>query len=353
MPNIKILDRDIETSLYIFSLAISFISIGGFGIYRIIKGDLTLASIDLSVSIFLAYTLKQVLCNTFTNRHKFLIIVICMIGVAAVLYNKGSSEIYWAYPPITAAFFFIDLRKALPLNIVFIAIVLAILIPEITLPQFFSISVTLILICAFGYTFSARTELHGNECIKLAEIDPLTGLNNRRSLTDRLKKEISYYQNNIQRSSLLILDIDHFKKINDTYGHNFGDRILVKFAKTLKKTVRETDKVYRYGGEEFIIVTCNTRLFNAARLGEYIRQLTEQTLIVENKPITVSIGVAEVRKDDTHETWLHRADHALYRAKGANRNQVYLAHGDKNSCTYKPYVRTIKNKQLEREAMLQ
>lgn len=343
MPNIKIFNKCIETNLYIFSLAISFISIGGFGIYRLSIGNYPLAFIDFSISSFLGYTLKHVLRNTFTDRHKYLLIIVCMLGVIGVLYNTGVSEIYWAYPPITGAFFFIGLRKALPLNILFIGIVLAIISTNVGLPQFFSIFITLALICAFGYTFSARTEHRSQECVKLADLDPLTNLKNRRSLNDQLIKEISYHENGIQKSSLLILDLDHFKKINDIYGHTVGDSILVKFSKMLKKTVRETDKVYRYGGEEFIIIANNTRLVNAGKLAEHIREVTEKSILIDGKPITVSIGVAEVRKNDTDITWLHRADHALYRAKNENRNLVYLAHGNKKSCNYRAFSRAKLN----------
>lgn len=338
MPNFTILNKNIETSLYVFSLVIAFVSIAGFGVYRLILGEYLLASIDLSVSMFFIYTLIKVLNNSFSDIHKFLLILVCMIGVVAVVYNKGSSAVYWAYPPITGAFFFIDLRKAIPLNVIFIISVLVILAPTVSIPIFFSILTTLTLICAFGYIFSARTEYHNKQFVKLADLDPLTNLKNRRSLKEQLKNEIKYNKGNIQKSSLLILDLDHFKKINDAYGHTVGDSILIKFSKMLQNSVRETDNVYRYGGEEFIIIASNTRLENAGKLAEHIRQATENTILIENKPITVSIGVAEVSKDDTDISWLHRADHALYRAKGENRNLVYLAHGNKSSCAYKPYA---------------
>jgi len=263
MPNFKILNRGIETNLSIFSLAISFVSITGFGLYRLSTEDYPLSLIDFSISLFLAYTLKQVLNGIFTDFHKYLLICICMAGVVGVLYNKGSTAIYWAYPPITGAFFFMGLRKALPLNVFFISIVLVIIAPTIPPLKFFSIFITLTLICVFGFIFSARTEYYNKKFVKLADLDPLTNLKNRRSLKEQLIREIQYNENNIQQSSLLILDLDHFKKINDIYGHIVGDQVLIKFSQMLKQTVRETDSVYRYGGEEFIIIANNTRLKNA------------------------------------------------------------------------------------------
>jgi len=276
-----------------------------------------------------------------------------MVGAIGVLYNKGSTAIYWAYPPITGAFFFMGLRKALPLNVFFISVVLMIIAPSVSLLQFFSIFITLTLICVFGYIFSARTEYYNKKFVKLAGLDPLTNLKNRRSLKEQLIQEIQYNENNIQQSSLLILDLDHFKKINDIYGHVVGDQVLVEFAKMLKKTVRETDSVYRYGGEEFIIIANNTRLKNAGKLAEHIRLQTEKAILIDNKPVTVSIGVAEVKKGDTDISWLHRADHALYRAKGKSRNLVYLAHGDKRDCTYKPFIKPNLNTNLHGISLLQ
>lgn len=353
MPSIRIFNKDIVTSLHIFSLVISLISILGFAVYRLATGEFLLALIDFSVSIFLAYMLKQVLSGTFTDRHKYLLIMVCMAAVIAVIYNKGSSEIYWAYPPITGAFFFMGLRKALPLNISFISVILALISTNITLPQFFSIFITLTLICAYGYVFSARTEYNNHRFVELADLDPLTNLKNRRSLKDQLKSEIRYNKNNIQKSSLLILDLDHFKNVNDLYGHTEGDRVLVKFSKMLKSIVRETDSVYRYGGEEFIIIANNTRLENAGMLAEHIRKVTERTVKIDKKSVTVSIGVAEVNKEDTDISWLHRADHALYRAKGANRNQVFLAHGNKNQCIYKPFPNGLVSASKNRATLLQ
>jgi len=341
MPNITILNKDIETSLHIFSVSIALILIAGFGVYRVFNRELLLSFIDFSLSLFLAYSLIQIFRDTFTYRLKSTLLAVCMIGACAVIYTKGNSSIYWAYPPITGAFFFLKLHRAIVFNLVFIIAVLSILIQNIQLSEFFSIFISLFLICFFGYIFSARAIYQNKQLEILADLDPLTSLKNRRSLQEQLVNEIAFHKKNIHKSSLIILDLDHFKHINDVYGHTVGDNILVQFSKMLKNTIRETDKVYRYGGEEFIIIANNTRLENAGKLAEHLRRATESTLIINNKSITVSIGVAEVSKEDTDISWLHRADHALYKAKHSNRNVVYLAHGNKNHCKYKRFNKKL------------
>ena len=339
MPNITILNKDIETSLHLYSVFIAFISIGGFGVYRLLNGELLLSLIDLSLAVCLAYALIQIFRGAFTNWLKSLLIIVCMMGACAVLYTKGSFSIYWAYPPITGAFFFLALPRAVTVNLIFIIAVLSIIAPSLPISEFLSIFISLILICFFGYIFSARSSYQKKQLEILADLDPLTNLKNRRSLQNQLVNEITLHKKNIHKSSLIILDLDHFKAINDVYGHTIGDNILVQFSKMLKNAIRETDKVYRYGGEEFIIIANNTRLENAGKLAEHLREVTENTLIINNKSVTVSIGVAEVSKDDTDVSWLHRADHALYKAKHSNRNVVYLAHGNKNHCKYKRFNR--------------
>lgn len=350
MPNIKILNRDIETSLYILALFLALVSLGGFGIFRFINGEFLLSFIDLTVSALFAYALVQVLRNTLTDNIKLLLVIVSMIAVCAVIYSKGKTSTYWAYPPITGAFFFLGIRKAIPINIIFIMTVLAILSTSTPITEFFSILSSLVLICLFGYTSSARSDHNKKQLRKLAELDPLTTLNNRRYLQEELLKEIDAHRRGIHNSSLILLDLDHFKKVNDDYGHTVGDNILVQFSRMLKSVIRETDKVYRYGGEEFIIIANNTRLENAGKLAESLRQMTENTISVNKKAITVSIGVAEVDNDDSAISWLHRADHALYKAKNANRNIVYLACGGKQECQYKAYLKDPIRSEAEKRA---
>jgi diguanylate cyclase len=152
--------------------------------------------------------------------------------------------------------------------------------------------------------------------------DPLTGVSNRRALDDTLESLLAMLHRYEQTFSILIVDIDHFKKINDEQGHLYGDRMLKAVAKLLADTVRETDMVARYGGEEFVIVMPQTPLEGAIIFADRLRQRIEEDL-----PLTVSGGVTSTAEGDDSQTLLARADAALYSAKAAGRNRLFCHTG--------------------------
>jgi diguanylate cyclase (GGDEF)-like protein len=152
--------------------------------------------------------------------------------------------------------------------------------------------------------------------------DPLTGVSNRRALEEQLASHLAVLQRYKTPFSLVIFDIDHFKRINDEQGLTGGDALLRSVAKGLADSVRDTDIVTRYGGEEFVIIMPQTMLDGACVFSNRLRELTEASL-----PLTVSGGVAAASDGDTAETLLARADAALYGAKAAGRNRVFFHNG--------------------------
>ncbi|WP_243450305.1 GGDEF domain-containing protein [Desulfosporosinus sp. Sb-LF] len=160
-----------------------------------------------------------------------------------------------------------------------------------------------------------------------ANTDFLTGLYNRRYIDERLKNEFNI--DNRTTSSLLMLDLDHFKRINDTYGHDQGDFVLKSVARLIKQSVRDSDFVGRFGGEEFIVVMPGATRITAHSVAERIRLTIEnERLWIDGKreSITISIGIstfiAEEPNYRTSEEWIQDADRALYTAKNEGRNRV-------------------------------
>ena len=150
-------------------------------------------------------------------------------------------------------------------------------------------------------------------------MDPLTKVLNRRFLENYKDDIVKFY------SHLLIVDIDHFKKINDTYGHQIGDKVLQNVSRIIKKLLREKDLVIRYGGEEFIIAINVSSDDLAIKIAERIRKTIESTPIIINDDkirITVSIGVTKIDPKKSFEDIFSVADQALYEAKKAGRNKV-------------------------------
>ena len=177
-------------------------------------------------------------------------------------------------------------------------------------------------------------ELHiaNKELELLATTDSLTGLANRRSMMDWIKREIERSERSKKSLALCMIDVDHFKNINDTYGHPTGDSAIVTIAKACNETIRKTDIASRFGGEEFVILMPETDLTEAANVTERLRAAIEAlTFIAENHQpfaLTISIGVAffdHQSSDDNSSKLLNRADKALYQAKNAGRNKVVLS----------------------------
>ncbi|WP_031553384.1 PleD family two-component system response regulator [Parvularcula oceani] len=179
------------------------------------------------------------------------------------------------------------------------------------------------------YIENLRASFH--ETLELAVTDQLTGLYNRRYLATQLPRMMKDARRNHRPLSLMILDIDHFKQVNDTYGHEVGDAVLKETARRLHLSVRGVDLACRYGGEEFVIVMPETDDNFAQIVAERVRESVARDSVLlddgREVPVTTSIGVSSLAVDDFEETpqsLLKAADDALYRAKEEGRNRVVM-----------------------------
>lgn len=165
--------------------------------------------------------------------------------------------------------------------------------------------------------------LHAVEMERLSMTDPLTGVGNRRCLDVRLGEEAQVIRRYGGSCSVIFADLDHFKRVNDQFGHVVGDEILRSFATVLRSHTRDSDLIARFGGEEFVLLLPHTDIDAASALAERIRRMLEANTIPPlTWSITASFGVAELREDGTTMNLLQRADEALYRAKRGGRNQI-------------------------------
>lgn len=158
---------------------------------------------------------------------------------------------------------------------------------------------------------------------RLMLTDPLTGIGNRRHLTQRLAEEVARAHRYQRPLTMAFFDIDHFKRINDTLGHNVGDRVLMRVADSLSSALRASDHLGRFGGEEFVLLLPETTLENALPLIERMRENINQAQFPGiDWPITLSAGAAQIRPQEDAESLLQRSDAALYQAKGNGRNRT-------------------------------
>ncbi|MBF0611678.1 MAG: diguanylate cyclase [Magnetococcales bacterium] len=160
------------------------------------------------------------------------------------------------------------------------------------------------------------------ELARISQTDALTGLFNRRFFDEAIQLEMERADRYNRPLSFIMVDLDHFKQVNDTYGHPVGDQVLRELAQVLRQSVRKSDMVFRYGGEEFAILLPEATLEGVTSLGEKVRQAIENHQFAGVGHKTASLGATVLASGDTVETLIQRADAALYSAKRNGRNQV-------------------------------
>ncbi len=169
---------------------------------------------------------------------------------------------------------------------------------------------------------SLRSRLE--ELEKLSATDPLTGAWNRLPLERSVDTEISRSQRYHHPATLIFFDVDYFKKVNDVFGHAVGDQVLISLVALVRRNIRASDSIYRWGGEEFVLLATSTHHRAGALLAEKIRRKVEEYDFPEVGKVTISLGVAEFLPGDSQESWFRRADTSLYNAKESGRNCVVV-----------------------------
>lgn len=254
--------------------------------------------------------------------------VVVATGVAGVLVSIHELRlvgVYWVYPLVLVLYLLYSLRVAATINVGFLVILTPVLFMVMPIEHVVRILSALLLTSSFTFLFAHNLQRSARELEGLALEDPLSGAGNRRQMESRLDEAVYLRDRYGLPCSLIVLDIDHFKRINDTRGHLVGDEILVQLAELFRDRLRQSDRVFRYGGEEFVVSLPSTRGGAAARIAEKLRARVAATRFPGTDQLTVSAGVAELRYGETQHDWLRRADAALYAAKQAGRNRVSVA----------------------------
>ncbi len=221
------------------------------------------------------------------------------------LSDERKQEFFNRWTPVVEERFKFEYRVAIPVMVVVFAILFLLVYKNIL------------------------AQRYNKELLKISTTDRLTGLLNRLKIDELLMREYKKAESNRDyRGSIMIVDIDYFKNINDTYGHQIGDEVLVNISKLMKSTLRSSDYVARWGGEEFLVILNRTDLNHAKRIAQTLRERIEGFVVVpsENIKVTASIGVSEIRADRSIKEIIASADEALYEAKNEGRNRVKVAY---------------------------
>ncbi|MEO1593637.1 MAG: GGDEF domain-containing protein [Pseudomonadota bacterium] len=312
-------------------LALSGIAgIGPMGIYRLFQGDFVIALVDA----FAVTGFVLIAWSVYVKRAvRIASICMALVAVTAAVTSvsiKGGSQVVWMYPALVALFYLMKPKEAAVAAVVAIAIVLPVIFDGRPVGEsaayLASFGVTICLSVAFAaLTAEQRRELH-----TASLSDALTGVGNRRALDDTLDRAIAVAPRTDDPFVLIMLDIDHFKSVNDAHGHTIGDRVLAEIAQTIQGHARPTDACFRAGGEEFVIVASASSLVQAQKLAERLRvAITElefpATGATSPFGVTASFGLAEHRAGETRDALYKRADDALYEAKRSGRNRLHIS----------------------------
>ena len=250
---------------------------------------------------------------------------ICIAGVISTVYLIGPHQVYWAYPVLVAIFYLVRPLEAIAFALVTVAALVPKLLGEADSNSTTTILVTIVVLSSFAFAFSLITNRQREKLIQLATKDPLTGAGNRRHLDNKLNDVVNGFRRTGATAAMLLMDLDHLKKVNDSHGHVVGDQILKRITEIVNLRIRVTDSLYRIGGDEFVVILDGQDINHAAHLAEQLRTLVEANELVPDQPVTVSVGIAELKADESAEDWLHRADKALYGAKRNGRNTTQHA----------------------------
>ena len=325
LPDKKIMammGRSFKEKLLLLLCAILAVAVTPFAILRFRHDQWPAALLDTSVVCVMLGLFLHVYFTRETRVPGIALSLIFTVAALGSIYLLGNGQIYWAYPALTAAFFLLETRYAALFSGASLLAIEAMLWRTTPAATIFTITLTLLTSMLFAYAFAVTASRQRSRLSQLAMIDPLTGTGNRRAQNEKLDAANALFRRAEVPANILILDIDHFKKINDRHGHITGDDVLLEMADLIRANTRPTETLYRYGGEEFIIIAEHTALSGAAQLAEKLRRLIEQNTFSADIRLTVSFGVAELHRSEGRQGWLSRADDALFQAKNEGRNRV-------------------------------
>lgn len=297
-------------------------------VYRFYVGATTLAVVGC---LFIVTELSAVVYawrTGNTRRGAVAMAIACAIGGVLVSVMQHDVGYLWVYPPLVASFVLIGPVAAILLNGTTITAVVTLSYAVLSAEQTLVFVATGIGVSVCACVFALRNEYQRKQLEQLVIFDALTGVRNRRAMDIALRNAITHAARTGVQYALVMMDLDHFKSVNDAYGHSVGDEVLVKCANLLQQKIRGADRLYRFGGEEFVIVLTGVSRTGMETVLADLRLQLALNLKCHGSPVTASFGGTLLRPDENADTWLTRADNALYHAKRAGRNCVVIDSDD-------------------------
>lgn len=322
------LANDFQLAVLTLMGAISLVGITPFLVLRAMHGEWFAFTIDLLIeAVIFGCVLRAWLTGKTYGASLFLAYSISF-GTVASIHALGAPGQYWYYPFVVACFFLVHRYHAIGMALGSLLTVLGFGWTQGSSSETASFFITGVVCTLLSYVFASRTEVQRLQLESLATKDALTATNNRHTLMEELENARSLQTRENIHSGILVLDLDFFKRINDSYGHQAGDKVLVDLARLIEANIRQHDRLFRYGGEEFVILANNITEDFLFLIAEKLRSQVESHLRAPGgEVVTASIGGAMLRPEESVERWFGRADAALYHCKKNGRNQVSIDQG--------------------------
>lgn len=296
-----------------------------FTIYRALQQDWYVALLDLIVVVGMTIIFGYVYKTNNVKTASLVLILVALLGNVLSFYMKGISQVNWIYPAMLSAYYIMSPKKGLLINFIMLTLYIPKLVQSLEFINVSTILVTIVITNIIAYVFASGLRKQEVMLTKLASEDYLTGTGNRRALSENLELLNKSLKNHDKTGTIVLLDLDHFKKVNDKYGHIKGDEVLIRLAEVLKCFYQNGEGIFRYGGEEFLILCPNISADKAFNQAQKLRQIVKENIVIDNNEQTISLGVAEYIKEESNDEWIHRVDLALYQAKNEGRDRVIKA----------------------------
>lgn len=309
-------------------LGISFLCLLGlapFAVIRLTMGTHWVAAMDIFGAVCALSCFIYVWRTHQTRVIAPLIAIVSLAGMTSNIYRLGIDDLYFMYPVLIAAYFLLRPWPAVIATTLAVIVISLILVNQVSLFDTVKAMFSLLATVLFTFLFAWQRNRQHEELKQLSRVDALTGAGNRRALREQLDSLIHLHARDRQPMSLIFLDMDDFKVINDEFGHLVGDQVLKRVAELIQQRIRSTDYLYRYGGDEFMVLANHSDIATTHVLANDIRERVVQDRAVTGKAVSVSVGVSEYQMGETADQWLARADQAMYSAKDSGKNAVSIA----------------------------
>ncbi|CAM3662145.1 GGDEF domain-containing protein [Rheinheimera salexigens] len=297
---------------------VSVLGITPFVFIRYFQGNTLAAIVDLVLILGIVTLVGYAVRTKKTRVVSWIVAVFINVGVFAIVLINGVDSFLWIYPAIASTFFLVRPIEAIVINII-LTISCVFFSNIFELISLVSFVITILIVSVNTYVYASRSEKQFRLLESLNIVDELTGALNRRAFSSDIEQALSIAERKNTPYMLAILDLDHFKMVNDKYGHAVGDQVLKDLVTITTDNTRKYDRFYRFGGEEFVLLVPDIKKHQAF-IQNLRAAIKKELKTPDGKEVTVSFGVASWLPGATADSWLKSADDALYRAKANGRD---------------------------------